>query len=121
VFGAGHVGRELGGFLALLPVRAMLIDTREAELAHVPDGVELILAPMPEAIVRQAPPKAAFVVLTHDHSLDFLIAREALLRRDAAYIGMIGSRTKRAVFTRWFRSMGDDPDLLASLTLPIGG
>ena len=121
VFGAGHVGRELGTFLALLPVRVMLIDTRETELAHVPEGVEPILAPMPEAIVRQAPAKAAFVVLTHDHSLDFLVVREALLRRDAAYIGMIGSKTKRAVFTRWFLSMDDEPDLLASLTLPIGG
>ena len=41
------------------------------------------------------------MVLTHDHALDFLIVREALARGDAAYVGMIGSRTKRVSFERW--------------------
>ena len=47
------------------------------------------------------------MVLTHDHALDFLIAREALARGDAAYVGMIGSRTKRVSFERWLRTAED--------------
>ena len=69
-------------------------------------GSRRVLTPLPEEIVRRAAPGAAFVVLTHDHALDFLIAREALARGDAAYVGMIGSRTKRVSFLRWLREAG---------------
>ena len=71
-----------------------------------PAGVERVLTPLPEEVVRRAPAGSAFVVLTHDHALDFLIAREALARGDAAYVGMIGSRTKRVSFQRWLREAG---------------
>ena len=58
--------------------------------------------PVPEEMVREAPAGAAFVVLTHDHALDFLIVAEALKRKDAAYVGMIGSKTKKATFRSWY-------------------
>ena len=48
--------------------------------------------------------------MTHDHALDFLIVREALARGDAAYVGMIGSRTKRVSFRRWLRRQGATVD-----------
>jgi hypothetical protein len=56
--------------------------------------------------VRAAPPGSAFVILTHDHALDFLLSAEALGRGDAAYVGMIGSATKRAAFRAWCRRQG---------------
>ncbi len=68
----------------------------------MPAGVETRLTPVPEEMVRSAPPGAAFVVLTHDHALDFLIVAEALKRKDAAYVGMIGSKTKKATFRSWY-------------------
>jgi xanthine dehydrogenase accessory factor len=71
--------------------------------------------------VRDAAPGSVFVVLTHDHGLDFLIAQEALARGDAAYVGMIGSKTKRATFKSWLDDMGYDTGLLDGLTMPIGG
>jgi xanthine dehydrogenase accessory factor len=37
------------------------------------------LTALPESHIR-APPGSAFVILTHDHALDFLLAREALAR-----------------------------------------
>ncbi len=49
---------------------------------------------------------SAFVVLTHEHALDFLISAEALQRDDAAYVGMIGSKTKRAGFKSWMVDNG---------------
>lgn len=78
-----------------------------------------MLTALPEETVRRAEPGAAFVVLTHDHALDFLIAREALARGDAAYVGMIGSRTKRVSFDRWLREAG--PVDTGALVCPIGG
>ena len=67
-----------------------------------PRDIETRLTPVPEEMVRDAPAGSAFVVLTHDHALDFLIVAEALKREDAAYVGMIGSKTKKATFRSWY-------------------
>lgn len=120
IFGAGHVGRALAALLALLPVRPVVIDQRAEELALVPASVERRLTVLPEAEVRAAPPGSAFVVLTHDHALDFLILREVLARGDAVYAGMIGSRTKRVSFERWFARTGGTEAELRALVCPIG-
>ena len=120
VFGAGHVGRALAQMLALLPVRLVVIDTRRDELDLLPAGIDARVVAMPEAVVRTAPQGSSYVILTHDHALDFLIAQEALARIDAPYIGMVGSQTKRARFASWFRAEGGDAGALERLTLPIG-
>lgn len=122
IFGAGHVGNALAMALSHVPLRTVLVDTREHELsaADVP-GIETCLTAMPEAVVRDAPPGSAFVVLTHDHALDFLIATEALGREDASYVGMIGSKTKRATFKNWLSREVNRPELFERLVCPIGG
>ncbi|HHV68342.1 MAG TPA: xanthine dehydrogenase accessory protein XdhC [Ochrobactrum intermedium] len=122
VFGAGHVGDALANALSFTPVRVVLVDTRETELmaCDVP-GVETCLSAMPEQVVRSAPPGSAFIVLTHDHALDFLIVTEALQRGDAVYVGMIGSKTKKATFKNWLkREVGSD-NLFENLVCPVGG
>ncbi|MGR9171390.1 xanthine dehydrogenase accessory protein XdhC [Rhizobium sp. KDH_Rht_773_N] len=122
VFGAGHVGRALAAALAPLPLSVTVIETRQDELANLPVPTKSRLVPMPEALVKDMPAGAALVILTHDHALDFLIAREALARTDLAYIGMIGSATKRATFANWLcREAGGERAWLDRLTLPIGG
>ncbi|ASY72382.1 XdhC protein [Sinorhizobium fredii USDA 205] len=122
VFGAGHVGDALAMALSLVPVRTVLVDTREQELSAVDvPGIETCLTAMPEAVVRDAPPGSAFVILTHEHALDFLIAAEALARQDACYVGMIGSKTKRATFRNWLSRDVERPDLFDRLVCPIGG
>jgi xanthine dehydrogenase accessory factor len=122
VFGAGHVGDALAMALSLVPVRTILVDTREDELSatQVP-GIETCLTAMPEAVVRDAPAGSAFVVLTHDHALDFLITAEALARNDASYVGMIGSKTKRATFRSWLTREVGRPDGFERLVCPMGG
>lgn len=121
LFGGGHVGVALAGALCLMPVKVTVVETRREALRDLPEGVDAQLMAMPEEAVRMASPGSAFVVLTHDHALDFLIAGEALGRPDAAYVGMIGSRTKRATFSSWFTRNGGDAALLARLHSPIGG
>jgi xanthine dehydrogenase accessory factor len=120
MFGAGHVGQALARALAALPLRVHVIDTRPDELDMLPAEVDARAVAMPEAVVRGAPKGSSFVILTHDHALDFLIAAEALQRADAPYVGMVGSRTKRAKFASWYRGEGYDPARLARLVLPIG-
>ncbi|WP_272010621.1 xanthine dehydrogenase accessory protein XdhC [Roseovarius sp. ZX-A-9] len=119
VMGAGHVGRALTAQLQHLPVHCILIDTRADELAQCTAQVETRLSAIPEHEIRTAPAGSAFVVLTHDHALDFLLTSEALARGDAAYVGMIGSATKRAKFARWCRTECDGLTT-QDLICPIG-
>ncbi|GAW37066.1 xdhC and CoxI family protein [Roseovarius sp. A-2] len=101
ICGAGHVGRALAGLFVQMPVRTVLIDTRDAELRLCRAPVERCLTAIPEAEIRGAEPRSAFIILTHDHALDFLLTSEALSRGDAAYVGLIGSATKRTKFERY--------------------
>ena len=120
VFGAGHVGCCLAEALALLPVHALLIDSRKEALEAAPDGIETCLTALPESIIESAPADSAYVILTHDHALDFLITGAALKRDDARYVGLIGSKTKRAKFRNWFDQQTGSKTGLERLVCPIG-
>lgn len=119
ILGAGHVGRALARVGLTLPWRVLVVDPRASELAQVPDGVEKSLTPLPEADIAAAPPQSAYVITTHDHGLDFLLTLAALRRGDAAYVGLIGSATKRARFERFARETSHFIHL-ETLTCPIG-
>jgi xanthine dehydrogenase accessory factor len=122
LFGGGHVGHALADALSLLPLTVTLVETRPEELVGVPDEIRTVATAVPEEIAREAPTGSAFVVLTHDHSLDFLIVAEALGRGDATYVGMIGSKTKKATFRSWYlREAGGSEAAFDRLICPIGG
>lgn len=126
IFGAGHVGDALASALSLLPLRVVLVDTREQELTNSQaTGIETCLTALPEQVVRGAPAGSSFIILTHDHALDFLIVSEALARKDAAYVGMIGSKSKRATFRSWYlkeaEQQSQGQDNFARLVCPVGG
>lgn len=121
LFGAGHVGRALADALLLLPLKTYAVETRRHELDLMSAGASHRLVAMPEAIVKDIVPGSAVVILTHDHALDFLIAKEALARDDLAYVGMIGSKTKRATFASWAKKEGLGEEAIGRLVLPIGG
>ncbi len=119
VLGAGHVGRALADLLQHLPVRTVLIDQRADELKLCKADVEMRLSALPEHDIASAPTGSAFIVLTHDHALDFLLASEALARGDAEYVGLIGSVTKRLKFKNWCKSQCEGVSI-DTLTCPIG-
>ncbi|MEB3042057.1 xanthine dehydrogenase accessory protein XdhC [Rhizobium mulingense] len=121
LFGAGHVGRALAAALAPLPLSVTVVETRQEELTNLPAATKTRLVPIPEALVKDIAAGGAVVILTHDHALDFLIAREALAREDLAYTGMIGSATKRATLASWLSREGGERAWMERLTLPIGG
>lgn len=119
VMGAGHVGRALAELFQHLPVKCILIDARPEEIARNTAAVETRISVLPEAEIWNAPAGSAFIVLTHDHGLDFLLTSAALQRDDASYVGMIGSATKRAKFKSWAR-MHCDGQSIEHLNCPIG-
>lgn len=119
IFGAGHTGIALANAFAPLRAKVQIIDSRPDYATNSnPHPVQCLA--MPETAVNEAVSGSIFLITTHDHSLDFMITAQALDNPDAAYVGMIGSSTKRAVLKSWMGSNGYDPELIDKLHCPIG-
>ena len=121
LFGAGHVGRALASILGQLPCRVVWIDERkDAFSAAVPANVAAVRAGDPAAEAARAPNGTYFLVMTHSHARDRQIVEAVLRRGDFAYLGLIGSATKRARFAARLRAAGIGEAALARLVCPIG-
>lgn len=121
LFGAGHVGRALVLSLAAQPFDVTWIDSRpDAFPAAVPANVTKRLAAHPAAVLAEAPAGAFAVVMTYSHALDEEIAAAALSAQRFGYVGVIGSKTKRARFDRRLAARGLSKSLISGLVCPIG-
>lgn len=121
LFGAGHVGRAVASALAPLGFAITWIDGRAGQLPDPPlPGVRQLALAMPELIVDEAPPGTFFLVMTHSHPLDEAICEAVLHRPDFAYLGLIGSATKRARFVKRLGEAGIPKHMLGRLVCPIG-
>lgn len=118
LFGAGHVGQAIARHARDLPLRLAWFDTR-AELEALPD-VAIVAEDDIARCVAEAPDDAAIVILTHDHAIDYALVRAALRRSPVAFVGVIGSATKRARFLTRLARDGVDGAARARLTCPIG-
>ena len=121
LFGAGHVGRALVAALSPLPFSIHWIDDRPDAFA----GADLldakkVVSALPEAELTNAPAGSVAIVMTHSHALDLALVAAALPDPRFAYVGLIGSATKRALFERRLAEFGVAPDAIARLVCPIG-
>ena len=119
LFGAGHVGAAIAAFACHLGYDVSVFDTRPEwnEAARFPVGVTRHLVAMPPA--EDTSPSPSALVMTHSHGLDFAIAA-VLLARPVDYLGVIGSRTKAALFRKRLRDRGFGERELARLHMPMG-
>ena len=121
LFGAGHVGRALALALAPLPFAVTWFDPRpDAFPAYVPSNVTLKRLDEPADALSVAPEGSFVLVMTHSHPLDLAVVHAALADRRFAYVGLIGSKSKRARFTRQLAAAGVLPERIAGLVCPIG-
>ncbi len=120
IFGAGHVGQALHEQLQLLPCNAVAIDSRDDVLQRLPSSVRVIATDCCVAEVESAPAGAWFIVMTHSHAIDFDLCCAILKRNDFAYLGLIGSHTKRATFVTRLAHRGFASTQIDRLVSPIG-
>jgi xanthine dehydrogenase accessory factor len=121
LFGAGHVGRALTQALAPLPFAVTWMDTRPGAIpAEYPVNVTAIREGDPVALLARAPDQAFVAIMTHSHALDLDLTIAALQAQRFAYVGLIGSATKRARFTGAMRRMGIADEIVDRLVCPIG-
>ncbi|HVY18573.1 MAG TPA: xanthine dehydrogenase accessory protein XdhC [Bauldia sp.] len=121
LFGAGHVGRALVLALAPLPFRVTWIDPRpDAFPAYVPANVTTVQAEDPAEVLAKASDGTFVLAVTHSHPLDLAVVAVGLASTRFPYVGVIGSKTKRARFTRQLTEAGIARARVAEMVCPIG-
>ena len=127
LFGGGHVARELAPLLARLEFRYTVVDDRP-ELAQPQDfpGADRVLCADFSQILQAVSPTPVdyAAVMTRGHLFDLEVQKQ-LLTTPVGYIGVMGSRKKKAFVFQKLREAGfTDQDLSRIVTpigLPLGG
>jgi len=121
LFGAGHVGRALVLALAPLPFRVTWVDSRaDAFPKYMPENVTALRLDNPIEALASLETGGFVLVMSHSHDIDREITGAALRQGRAAFVGLIGSKTKRTRFEKRFRQAGLSEEAIASLVCPIG-
>jgi xanthine dehydrogenase accessory factor len=122
IFGAGHVGQALVRLLAELALfEISWFDSRAAMLpGSLPEGVTAQACADPAERASGAPAGTRFVVMTHDHALDYELCRAVLARADSSWLGLIGSASKSARFKSRLLRDGLSRETVSRLICPIG-
>ncbi|WP_343316266.1 xanthine dehydrogenase accessory protein XdhC [Acinetobacter soli] len=123
LFGAGHVGEAIVRCLQPIGVQVTWVDSRDN--IFPPDllkQVNCVCTDVPEAEIARFDPQGAILILTHDHQQDLQLCMEALKSSQSrfAYVGMIGSKSKRAIFEKRMQARGYEQTQLQRLVCPIG-
>ncbi|RGE46230.1 xanthine dehydrogenase accessory protein XdhC [Comamonas testosteroni] len=125
LFGAGHVGHALVRILRSLPYRVIWVDSRDAVFpAQEQMGVQCEHSDPVQAAVDELPPQTQVLIMSFSHAEDLEVVAQCLKRQrergDLPFIGLIGSKTKWATFSRRLRERGFSDAELAQITCPIG-
>lgn len=121
LFGAGHVGRALALALAPLPFSVTWVDPRpDAFPAYIPSNVTLSRLDDPVTAFAGAPAGTFVLVMSHSHQLDLALVHAAFADDRFPYIGLIGSKSKRARFESRLMKAGVPRERLGELVCPIG-
>lgn len=122
LFGAGHVAAALAPVLDYLGFRLTVLDSRPDLLTadRFPMADKLLCIDFADiASAVDITPRDYVVVMTSGHVNDFDVERHAL-RKNPAYLGVIGSRRKIAAANEKLLADGFTPEELAGVHTPIG-
>lgn len=108
IAGAGHIGRALAHLGSLLDFEVTIIDDRTefANCINIPDADYIIVKDISEAMNELAYGTSTYVVIVTRGHKDDASALKQCIKRDLAYIGMIGSKNKIASMKQNFISNG---------------
>ena len=123
IFGAGHVGRALARLAGQVGFACEIVDDREHECAEAEQARVARVFRCDAAFehgVPQVDPSCFVSVVTRCHRTDRLALR-TVLGKAPRYLGLIGSRRKKAViFKQLIEEDGADEEALAAVRCPIG-
>ncbi len=122
VLGAGHVGKALATIAWFSGFRVTVIDDRDefANKDNIPYAHDIVVNEFTEPFSGITVGRDAYVVIAtrgHDHDLDAL---KAVLAGEARYVGLVGSKHKRAVLFSSLRQAGFSEAVTGRVTTPAG-
>jgi len=131
LFGAGHVGKALIPILAQLPCQITWVDSREEQFpaslsvssaasSDTYHNVQQVVSEEPELEVANMPANSYYIVMTHNHQMDFEISQAILKRADFNYLGLIASDTKWRRFQQRYKHRDIDQAQVERMNCPIG-
>ncbi len=122
ILGAGHVGKTLAGLARFAGFRVTVVDDRRefANQDNIPDADDLMVTEFDRAFEGVTVENGTFVVVAtrgHNHDLD---AVKAALRTSAGYIGLLGSRRKKALLSKALEQSGFSKEDVGRVIIPVG-
>jgi xanthine dehydrogenase accessory factor len=122
VLGAGHVGKTLSKLARFTGFRVTVVDDRLefANQENIPDAHEIMVRDFDQAFRDLTIGRDSFIVIAtrgHNHDLD---AVKAALRTEANYIGLLGSRRKKALLHQALKKSGFPPEDIGRVIIPVG-
>jgi xanthine dehydrogenase accessory factor len=122
ILGAGHVGRALSAAARFIGFRVTVVDNREeyANRENIPDAHEIMVDDFGNALSHIAVNNATFIVIAtrgHNHDLDAL---KAALKTEACYIGLLGSKRKKALLLNTLKKEGFSKADIERVVTPVG-
>lgn len=96
IAGAGHIGEALNKLAKFVGFETVIIDDRieYANKHRYPDADEIIVGDIGEKLSEYKLNEDSYVVIVTKGHIPDRAALEAVVKKDAAYIGMIGSKKK---------------------------
>jgi xanthine dehydrogenase accessory factor len=122
ILGAGHVGKMLAKLARFTGFRVTVADDRKefANAENVPDASEFVVTDFERAFESISADTGTFIVVAtrgHNHDLD---AVKAALGTGASYIGLLGSRRKKALLSKALEESGFSRDDISRVIIPVG-
>ncbi len=122
IYGAGHVGRALSNYATSLAFDVYVVDDRKEEMDKLENSaVHKITSGYAESfssIIFDA--HTYIAIMTYDHKIDRAILASCI-KKEVAYLGMIGSRRKVEVTRKMFLSNQTcHADEMAKVDMPMG-
>ncbi|MEW5744682.1 MAG: XdhC/CoxI family protein [Nitrospirota bacterium] len=122
ILGAGHVGKALSHLARFAGFRTTVVDDREeyANRERLPDAHAVVVSDFGTVFSQLLVDRSAFIVIAtrgHLHDID---AVKASLGTEAGYIGLLGSKRKRALLFKTLDEAGFGPEQRDRVVIPVG-
>jgi xanthine dehydrogenase accessory factor len=122
IFGAGPVSIHLANLAGEMGLRCVIIDGRPrfATRERFPQADELLIGIPSEIAGALEYTSSTFVVLTaHDYKYDIPVLK-TVLKTEAAYIGLLGSKKRGQAILNFLKESGVDEQALERVRVPAG-
>ncbi len=122
VFGAGHVGTAIVRAAAAAGFRVVVIDDRAdyADVSRFGEDVDVLTGDVEAALSRYVLTEGdAVVIATRGHRNDAGIL-DRVAQSPAGYVGLLGSKRKKAVITKALTAAGIPAASLKRVRVPVG-